>query len=142
MQNLEQTTSSFYRSLKTRFMMMRFTINSILSFLLDSTIFIVLHTIGVSVFSSLLTARICSGLFNFLNNKLIVYRSFGFKQTCYEILGYVVLAVGVFLSALYLIHWFHSLGASIIMAKIFADIFLFSVSFFVQKTFVFSSEIE
>lgn len=133
---------SRYRSLKTRFMMMRFTVNSLLSFLLDSTIFIVLQTVGTSVFSSLLVARICSGLFNFLNNKLVVYRSFGLRRMTYEILGYLMLAVGIFLSALYLIHGFHSFGIPIIMAKILADIFLFSLSFFVQKTFVFSSKIE
>ncbi len=124
-------------SFRVYFVFLRFIIISFLSFLIDLSIFSLCHYSGANLISSVVIARIISSLFNFYNNKYLVYKAHRSKLGR-ELKRYGILAVGIMLSSYLLIKLLNQgLGISVIPAKIMADAFLFIISFMAQGRMIF-----
>ncbi|QHS23509.1 hypothetical protein GWK91_11305 [Virgibacillus sp. MSP4-1] len=90
--------------------------------------FIILSTIG---------ARILSSLFNYIVNKHVVFKSNSHKTIAkYYLLSFcqmITSSLGVYV----LYQW---IGKGEIVIKIVVDIFLFLISFFIQRVWVFKNQ--
>jgi glycosyltransferase involved in cell wall biosynthesis len=124
-------------SAKIYFVLFRYAIVAILSFVLDFVLFMMMHTIFHNVLISLLFARVMSASFNFYQNKYRVYRVKSRQKLRKEIIDYVTLAIGVFCGSYGLISLLHFSGLSILVSKVIADAILFTLSFIIQKIWVF-----
>ena len=125
-------------SFRIYFVFLRFIIISILSFLIDFSLFVILHTMGANILTSVILARLFSSIFNFYNNKINVYKSPGIAQLKKELISYFILALFIVSFSYIAITLLHNkLGVGVILSKIIVDAFLFIISFVTQKNVVF-----
>ena len=116
----------------------KFSLISLLSFVIDFVIFTILHMLLGGLFIPLIVARLISGSFNFWQNKLLVYKAKKTGRVKKEIVSYVVLAVIVFALGYMLISFFVlQLYINIIFSKIMIDAILFLSNYLLQKYLIF-----
>jgi len=124
-----------YRSIIFQFM--KFVLSSATSALIDIAIFAILirmFPLAVSVIS----ARIVSGAFNYLANKIFVFRSQG--KTAYTAARYLMLFL-IIMSLSYLLTSGATAlfpGINVVLLKAVVDVALFITSYIVQKTKIFN----
>lgn len=120
----------------------KFAAISLGSFLIDIVLFTFMQTNvfagtdGLSIFISTLVARIVSSLCNFFLNKCFVFHG---KEAGHKSLMKYYLLAGIQLSLSWFFVWivYKVLSGNTSIIKIFIDTFLFILSYFVQKRFVF-----
>lgn len=140
---IENNESSHFKpildSLRVYSVFSRYLLTSSISFALDFVLFYLLFIVGVGVFGSTIVARTCSAVFNFLGNKYLVFASRGNTRSfLVEASGYLALAgVVAVLSASLVALLYEYSPLHVLLIKIIVDIFLFFVSYFCQKVFVF-----
>ena len=128
------STTLIHRS-KTLF---KFSLISLLSFVIDFFVFTGLHTLFGGLFFPLITARLISGGFNFWQNKLLVYQAQKTGRIKKEIMSYILLAIIVFIAGYFLISFFVlQLHINIILAKVIIDAVLFFSNYLLQKYLIF-----
>lgn len=116
----------------------RFSVVGILSFLLDLLVFWLLVQSGMVVARAVIAARLVSGIFNFVSNKLGVFGSRGWRHLPRELVGYLALFAAVMvLSAVGTTLAVEFLALSPLVAKIAVDFGLFIAAFVVQRRWIF-----
>ena len=124
-----------FRTSKTLF---KFSLISLLSFVIDFFVFTGLHALFGGLFFPLISARLISGGFNFWQNKLLVYQAQKTGRVKKEIISYIVLAIVVFVAGYFLISFFVlQLHINIILAKVIIDAILFFSNYLLQKHLIF-----
>lgn len=137
--NKESHFNPVFDSLKIYFIIFRFCLSSLFSYVLDCllfSIFIILFSISAS--SSFILARIISGFFNYNINKKIVFNVKKYKNIM--IFKYfAILLVNLYLGFIF-INTIEFYGYNVFYAKIIAECVLFFFNFFLQKEWVFKKE--
>jgi hypothetical protein len=135
----DQNVKSHFRpmldSMKIYSVFFRFCAISLLSFVLDYALFVILFYFLNGLFFSVFTARILSAGFNFSMNKSKVFH---YRQgSSKPFLKYAALACGLGLSSFILLKIMVMFSFNPYIAKPVVDFFLFIISFMVQRLFVF-----
>lgn len=120
----------------------KFALSSFSSFVIDYLVYaiaiLVLPTVPTSfrIFLANGLARVTSSIFNYSTNKKLVFKNDdSFAKTG---MGYFGLAVGLFMLDTLLIRLFFTVfGINLLISKIIVGILLFTVSWTVQKKFIF-----
>lgn len=122
-------------SFRILFVFIRFGAVSLGSALIDFLIFSLLFWMSGHLGFSFWMARLASAGFNFSFNH---YFSFKSQEAWFHTLkNYLLLALVLGFGSYGLTSWFQSLGCNVYLSKIFVESFLFFVSFWVQRQFVF-----
>ena len=118
----------------------RYFVISVLSLIIDLSIFVILYSSGLSIFHSAIIARLISSVYNFSFNKYYVFKSSSNSPLPYEIIAFFFLA---FANALISAAIINALGVlSVFFAssgKYLIDSFLFVLNYLVQKKIIFKS---
>lgn len=125
-----------------------FIISSLLSSCLDIVVFYVLLNyvflgLGVSekILISTIMARVISSLFNyFVNHKIVFQSTENINKTLFKY--YILCVVQMFFSALLVVFVEQLSGGSPTIIKVFADLFLFLISYQLQNRLVFKRHAE
>lgn len=116
----------------------KFSLISLLSFIIDFFIFTALHKLFGGLFFPLIVARLISSSFNFWQNKLLVYNAEKSGRVKKEIASYIILAVVVFCLGYVLISFLVlKLYTKMILAKVIVDAILFLSNYLLQKHLIF-----
>jgi len=134
---LNDNASSHFRpivdSVRVVAPLLRFAVSSVTAFVIDLVLLQLLFVATGSLLASVVLARITSSTVNFTMNRQLVFGSREPGNLRRHVLGYFGL-VAVLMGASYvMIAGFTALGWSLLVAKIVADVSLYSVSFLVQK---------
>lgn len=123
-------------SFRIYFVLLRFTLVSLVSAVLDNVVFAVMFMGWPNVAAAQITGRILATLFNFLGNRHTVFRSKEqISRTLPRYLALVAVSGGMSYG---LIHLFTASGAmGVYLAKILAETVLFFLNFVVQRDVVF-----
>ncbi len=145
---IEENRSSHFRPFRDAMaiyaLILKYLSSSILSFVLDWGLYTALILLlergfpgfGVAgIYVATAAARVVSSLFNFMMNRTVVFRSRdGLGKT---MLKYYALCVCQLLCSAGLVHLLSLTGCPSAVAKIPVDIFLFCISFRIQRIWVF-----
>lgn len=128
-------------SLRIYFVLIRFTLNSMITAIIDSLVFSLIYLSTEKLLLSTFIGRCVAGAFNFTTSKYAVFRSSqNFKL---ELIKYVFLVIFLMLVSNVAIKSFVSLtGFNVIFSKILIETALFPISFAMQRLFVFSPKSE
>lgn len=123
----------------------KFASSSIISFLIDYVLFIILYRLtnswglALSVSFANIVARIISASVNFNINKRLVFQHQG--ETSRSALNYATLVLVIMFANLILLNLLTSgLGVAAQLAKIITELMLFAISYFVQKKLIFTNK--
>jgi glycosyltransferase involved in cell wall biosynthesis len=118
----------------------RFSFSSLISYGLDITIFAIFITFIDSILYATFLARIISGLFNFYLNRNFVFKAHLKNNLANESIRYIGLWLGLLLLSGTIVSLAQESPTYIIIPfKIFVDLILFLIAFYVQKNFVFKT---
>lgn len=128
-------------SIKIYRMIIKYSLSSLLSAIIDNLIFIILSFYSDNIYKMTFTGRIIAAFFNFLINKKIVFRKEGkiIKQSIEYI---CLLLVSGAISALCVSFLHKALDASIVILKLIVEFILYFVNFYVQKNIIFKKDLE
>ena len=117
---------------------LKFSISSFVSFLLDYFLYTLLNLVTQNIVISNIFARIISASFNFTMNKKYVYESE--NNVWNEIARYSILAISILIINTTILTFIVSNTViNAYIAKIMVEVFLFCVSYLVQKRLIFYS---
>lgn len=139
---LDNNSSSHFNpildSLKIYFVLFRFTLLSIITATFDYIVFIILSSLGVSIFASQFLSRLFAITFNYPLVKNVVFCSN--EKDSSTFFKYISL---VFISgtiSLVLIEYLHTkLGITIVVAKVIAESVIYLANFTVQRDLIFTT---
>lgn len=123
-------------SLRIYFVIMKYSLASLVAVVLDNLTFIVLSTYTANIYLMTYAGRIISAIFNFMLNKILVFKKKGNARQ--EVIRYLLLlllsgSISAFLvSILYRI-----IHINVIVLKIMVEFILYFFNFWFQKNFVF-----
>lgn len=144
---IEDNASSHFRIIKDSIaiygVVFKYILSSISSFLLDVLLYAVfihlLNQLNLSaIFIASILSRLISSLFNYYINQKFVFQ----KSSSYALLKYyslVILQISLSSLLVFAIHQIFKLD-EVVGVKILVDTFLFLLSYFVQKTFIFKEK--
>ncbi|THJ33414.1 GtrA family protein [Lampropedia aestuarii] len=108
------------------------------SFVLDLALFALFLHITGHVFGSVVLARLLSALFNFIGNRLFVFKGKHRHALHHQVLGYVVLAVAMMLASASSVQWLvSSWHWPPVITKAGVDVLLYIASFAIRSTWLF-----
>ena len=142
--NASSHFNPFRDSLKIYLCILKFSASSLLSFIIDYVLALLLKALtaswpaAVSLNFSVIVARLVSGTVNFTVNRKVVFK--GNETLGRAIVKYVALAAAILALNLGLMHLFTSMGWPFALAKIVTEVLLFCLSFVVQGKFVYRSK--
>ncbi|MDD5596366.1 MAG: bifunctional glycosyltransferase family 2/GtrA family protein [Victivallaceae bacterium] len=141
---IEQNRSSHFNpildSLRIYFLIIRFSVSSILASIIDSAVFLLCFWLGGEILFSIICARFVAGTFNYIFNKKIVFQTSG---SYLKFIKYWLLVIILGVLAYYMINGlYHATNINIVIIKIFIELFLFIMSFIIQRFWIFSSPAE
>jgi len=141
---LEQNKSSHFNPLKDSFRVylpiLKFSMSSILSGILDFTLLGILQFLTSDLLFSVVGARVISALFNYTVNRFYVFSKFKNISIKKSLVRYFLVAVLVLLANYEVINIYYSIiGLSLFLAKILTEVTVFLFSFWSQRKFVFKS---
>lgn len=116
----------------------KYIIASISSFVIDISFFKIGIGFGATIVQSTIIARIISSLFNYKINRNSVFKTYN-KTSFYKY--YFLVVIQMFVSA-YTVKLLDSLhiNKSIVLIKIFVDIIIFMVNYYIQREWVFKEK--
>jgi putative flippase GtrA len=122
--------------MKIYFVLFRFTLTSLLSALIDNSIFVAVYSVTSSLALSQSLARVVATTFNYVSVRKVVFNS-GQKvsSTLPKYLSLVVISGLVSFSLIKILLLFFPL--SVIAAKLCAESLVFLVNFCIQRDFIF-----
>lgn len=136
---LENNRSSHFNplidSMRIYFLLLRFSLSSLLAASIDFLIFSGLFLVSRNILTSLILARMVSGGVNFIVNKNLVFHSR--QRSLAPLVKYFVLAVTLAGLSFISIRTLADFGMNVIAAKIVAESVLFFGSFAIQREFLF-----
>jgi len=128
------TISDSYRIYKE---LINYTLVSIISAVIDLGLFSIFNKfLLLSIMISTIITRIISGLFNFLMNKNIVFKSYNKNS----FIKYIILFITIMLLSGTFTSIFNFIKIDTTIIKLFVDICLYVVSYVVQKRVVFKGD--
>jgi len=136
-------SAAIYRLLFGSFI--RFTLSSLTSSLVDLGLFQLVLVLAASlpqdrrIWAATVTARICSSLYNYYVNKTIVFRNHADHRVTF-VRYYILCALQMICSAEGVTLLSRLLPVKEIVVKIIVDVFLFCISYQIQRRFVFVRE--
>lgn len=132
--------NSHFNTLKDSFRIykeiIKFSLSSIISFIVDYISYIIFNIILKNVILSNIIARIISSTTNYLINKNIVFKSK--NNTFKTALKYFSLVIGILLLNTLILSFLTSLNINIYLAKLITELLLFFISWLVQKNEIFN----
>jgi Glycosyltransferases involved in cell wall biogenesis len=139
---LEQNKSSHFHALKDSarvyWPIMKFSLSSILSGVLDFVLLTVFQVLTGNLLFSVVAARLCSAIFNYTINKILVFDKLKKTAASRSLPRYIILAGIVLLLNYGIIHTYYDIiGISIFFSKVFTEMTIFIFSFWSQRKFVF-----
>lgn len=143
---LEQNASSHFRPLQDSARVYRpllaFALSSFAGFLIDAAVLFALVTLTGQLAASAVVARIVSASVNFAVNRGWVFRTRGSAETGAPlrtaVLRYAALATFLLGANILLLEALWHLTNNLVLAKVATEAVLFTLSFLVQKVYVFS----
>src|SRR5574344_1138047 len=133
----DNNKSSHFNTFKDSFLVykrfIKFALSSVLSALVDLSVFTILTSLGAMPFGATIVARFMSGAVNFSINKRIVYQNAGEKT----LVKYFALFVAKMVASGIIIQFISFLTFNLTFLKALVDIALFFVSFSIQNRFIF-----
>ena len=135
----DNNSKSHFDTIKDSFMVykeiLKFSVSSILSFIIDYISYIVFIIVVGNISISNVLARIISASFNYVFNKRVVFNS---KDRVMKTLGeYIILAVFILFLNTIILNLLVRFGANKYIAKIVVELVLFYFSWTVQKRKIF-----
>jgi putative flippase GtrA len=113
--------------------------SSALSFVVDTGLFLGFSALGAAIGPALVGARLISGTMNFAVNRWAVFRGGKQDDLRHAATRYAALALAILAGGVLIVNALVALGASLLLAKITADVILFVLSYVVQRLVVFRS---
>ena len=111
---------------------------SVSSFGIDIALFSICHALTDNILLSTYISRSISGTYNFIGNKIFVFRVNTSKRLGIELVQYILLAVLIATASGKMVQMlFQSTGWSITLCKISVDFALYLASFLVRRFFIF-----
>jgi putative flippase GtrA len=138
---IENNRSSHFHpifdSMRIYFLLLRFSVLSLATALLDNIIFVVMYAATASIGESQITGRFVAMIFNYLAVRSAVFHSQQRHATVFP--RYVALVIGNGILSYMGIQFLHfRVGLSTISSKLIAEGLLFVASFTIQRDFVFT----
>lgn len=118
--------------------LLRFTASSLLAFVVDAVVLVLLMTATGSLLVSVLGARVVSSAVNFVVNRFWVFRRRTRDPVRREAVAYWLLAAGLMAAGYGSLWALTAAGIPLLVAKVVTDLALFVVGFQVQRTAVFA----
>ena len=133
---IENNKASHFNTIKDSFRIykeiIKFSLSSIISFMIDYLLYLILNLLSNNIIISNIIARLISASFNYKFNKHIV-----FKKKNKALFKYFILALFILIMNTSLLILLTSIGLNKLIAKIIVEIFLFFISYYVQRKVVF-----
>lgn len=137
----QNETSHFHAvkdSLRVYWPILKFSMSSLLSALLDFALLIIIKLSTNDLFLAVIGARICSTMFNYTLNRQYVFAKGKEVPIKYSMPKYLTLAAIVMLANYVIIEFYYTtLGLSLVMAKILTEATIFFLNYWAQRRFVF-----
>ena len=135
---IENNKKSHFKTIKDSILVykeiIKFSLSSIISFIIDYILFIILST-NINISISTIIARIISSSINFiLNKKIILNRKNNLKK---EIINYIKLAITILLFNIMIINIL-TLMINKPLAKLLTEFILFIANYHIQKRIIFN----
>ena len=127
-------------SMKIYFLLLRYSLSSLLASLLDFVVFMISYAVTSNVLVSIFVGRFTIGLFvNFVVNKNFVFHHRG--NTVAPLVKYYLFATIMGIVASVLIQRVaDKFLISVILSKVLVESFLFFVSFVIQRDYIFTNK--
>lgn len=138
---IDKNSGSHFNAIKDSYKIykeiIKFSLSSIMSFLIDYVLYILFNLLTSNIVLSNILARIISGTTNYCVNKSLVFKSTKtVKNTFYK---YVVLAITILIFNTLLVLLLSNI-MNIYLAKLLTEVILFIVSWLVQKIIIFKGD--
>ena len=135
---IENNKKSHFKTIKDSILVykeiIKFSLSSIISFIIDYILFIILST-NINISISTIIARIISSSINFILNKKIVFNSKNNLKK--EIINYIKLAITILLLNIMIINIL-TLVINKPLAKLLTEFILFIANYHIQKRIIFN----
>jgi len=125
-------------SMRVYLPIIKFSGSSILSAAIDFILLLLLHRMTNNLLVSVVGARACSSMFNFICNKYLVFKSNGNKKAHSFFRYYALVFVLLGCNYLFLSRLVNVLGVPLIAAKLITETILFLASYWIQRKYIFS----
>jgi glycosyltransferase involved in cell wall biosynthesis len=136
-ENQSSHFNPFVDSLKIYLVFLRFNLSSLLSVVIDYSIFSLVFTMAGNVFASQFVARFCAGAVNYYVNRSFVFKSDRSHKASMAMYFTTLVLVGIVsYGFIQLLHT--RLGINLYMAKILSEGLLYVASFTLQREFIFT----
>ena len=108
---------------------------SLLSFVVDISLFGIFRALRFTIVNATITARILSSILNYTLNRNKVFKSFNKKSL---LKYYILVIIQMFISG-YSVKFLHKLivNESVVFLKIIIDLVIFIVNYYIQREWVF-----
>lgn len=141
---LQENKSSHFHplkdSIKVYMPIVKFSISSILSAIIDFSLLGIIQAFTSNLFISVIGARLCSAVFNYTMNRAYVFSKSKNSAVRKSLPRYFLLAVVIILVNYSVIDIFYQvIGLSLFLAKIFTEVTIYLLSFWSQRKFVFKN---
>jgi len=141
---LEQNKSSHFHTLKDSirvyFPIVKFSLSSILSGILDFVLLGIIQFLTSNLFLSVISARLCSAMFNYTINKTYVFSKARNSSLKKSLLSYFLLVLFIMIANYGVIYSYNIfLEIPLFYAKVLTEITIFFFSFWAQRKFIFKS---
>lgn len=139
---IDNNSSSHFKKFKDSFRIykeiLKFSASSLISFAVDYGLFCILSAVTEQEILSNIIARVFSSILNFTLNKKLVFESK--ENTAKSAVKYFILAAFILICNTAILKGLTYLGVNRYLAKIITEVVLFSLSFLIQKCFIFKKE--
>lgn len=141
---LQKNKSSHFQpfkdSVKVYLPIIKFSISSILSAVIDFSLLGIIQVFTSNLFISVIGARLCSATFNYTMNRTYVFSKSKNLAVKKSLPKYFLLAAFIMLVNYGVIDIFYQvIGLSLFLAKIFTEVTIYLFSFWSQRKFVFKN---
>lgn len=139
---IDNNSGSHFNTFKDSFRIykeiIKFSLSSLASFLLDYSLYALLILVSNNVIIANILSRVVSATFNYNVNRNIVFNNDDSRYKSGSM--YLLLALVILICNTLLLSLFVSLGINSLLAKVIVEVLLFSVSWKVQKKLIFNSK--
>jgi putative flippase GtrA len=126
-------------SVKIYAVILKYMCSSILSVIIDYTVFFLVAYFTENIFVMTYSGRCCSSLVNFMTNKNIVFKSSG--NGLLQLVKYMVLVLISGTVSAFAVSLLQSiLGYNLLITKVIVELILFFVNFYIQRNVIFAKK--
>lgn len=130
----------FKDSIKIYLPLLKYSLSSILSALIDFILLMVFNFFSGNLFLSVVAARLCSATFNYNMNKRYVFKHNKQKKDNQSLPKYIFLAAIIMLINYNILNFYYLIGLPLAVSKIITEAIIFLFTYWIQKKFIFKKE--